>query len=88
MDRRLGLGIADEPRRVAVEARRTRVDRELVSTPGARVSIRRDGWNGEVERALLWCLRHGVPVEIVTGEPGVCLDGDPIDPEQLRKRMR
>lgn len=80
----LGLGVGDEPRRVAVEADRRRVDRVLVSTPGARVRIVRGPDPGELQRVLLWCLRRGIPVELGEGEPGLSLDGRVIAPDELR----
>lgn len=84
---RLGLAVADEPRRVAVESRRARVEREIRSTPGARVRIVRDGKDGEVQRALLWCLRHDVPVELLEGAPGLYVDGQPVDGDGLRRAL-
>lgn len=87
VERRLGLGVADEPRRVAVEQKRTRVERLLRSTPGARVRIVRDRRDGDVERALLWCLRRDLPVELAEGEPGVWLDGARTDAAGLRRAL-
>ena len=86
VERRLGLGTADEPRPVAVEAKRTRKDLLITSTRGARVRLVGEGRDGDVARALLWCLRRGVPVELQAGEPGVYLDGQRIAPESLRTR--
>lgn len=86
VERKLGLGTADEPRPVAVEAKRKRKDLLIASTPGARVRIVRDGRDGQVARALLWCVRRGVPVELVEGEAGVYLDGERIEAEALRVR--
>lgn len=86
VERKLGLGTADEPRAVAVEARRKRKDLLVTSTPGARVRLVRDGHDGDVARILLWCVRRGIPVELQEGEPGIYLDGQRVTPETLRAR--
>lgn len=83
----LGLGVGDEPRRVAVEAAGKRVDRAVVSTPGARVRIVRPADPGELQRVLLWCLRRGVPVQLAEGPAGLFLDGRPIEPAALRAAL-
>src|SRR5687767_6745896 len=64
----LGLGPTDEPRRVAVGARRAVTERPVVSTPGARVRVARDGRDGEIGRLLVWLHRRGEPVELLAGE--------------------
>ena len=87
IDRALGLGPTDEPRPVAVGTRGRRVQHALVSTPGARVRISRDGWDGEVQKALLWCVRSAVPVEIVEGDNGVWVDGEQVEPTALPSRV-
>lgn len=87
LDRALGLGPSDEPRPLAVEARRRVTVRPVVSTPGARVRLSRDGWDGDVSRVLLMCHRRGVSVELVDGPSGIWLDGSPISAEDLRLRM-
>ena len=87
VERRLGLGMADEPRRVAVEARRKREDRVVRSTPGARVRLVRDGRDGEVQRALVWCVREGVEVELAEGPAAILLDGAPVTVEELRRAL-
>lgn len=87
LEGRLGLGMADEPRRVAVESKRARVEREIRSTPGARVRIVRDLREGQGQRALLWCLRNGVPVELAEGEAGIFLDGRAVTGEELRRAL-
>lgn len=83
----LGLGRSDEPRPVAVEARRKRVDREVRSTPGARVRLSRDGRDGDVQRALLWCVRRGLPVELIEGPPAIFVDGQAVSLDELRERL-
>lgn len=83
----LGLGVGDEPRRVAVGAARKRVDRVVASTPGARVRIVRPADPGELQRVLLWCLRQGIPVELAEGPAGLFLDARPIEPAALRAAL-
>ena len=83
----LGLGVADEPRPVAVESRRRRVDRVVQSTPGARIRLQRDGVDGDVQRVLLWCVRRGLPVELVAGPPGIFLDGRAVTADELRRAL-
>lgn len=92
VERTLGLGVADEPRPVAVEAKRKRVDRSVTSTPGARVRLVRASPNGDVQRVLLWCLRRDIPVELVddptasAGSP-IQLDGVAVTADELRARL-
>ncbi len=88
LDRALGLGPSDEPRPMAVEARRTVTVRPVVSTPGARVRISRDGRDGELARVLLMCQRRGVPVELVEGPNGLWLDGIALTPAELEAKLR
>ena len=86
----IGLGRSEDVRKIAVGVARARVDRAVRSTAGARVRIVRDGRDGAVVRALLWCLRNEVPVEILPGEPGVWVDGvrvAPLTPAALRDRL-
>ncbi|MDP2311767.1 MAG: hypothetical protein Q8P41_02605 [Pseudomonadota bacterium] len=86
-ERALGLGTSDEPRAHAVEASRRVVVRPVVSTPGARVRLSRDGTDGELGRVLLMCHRRGVPVELVDGPNGLWLDGVEVAPMELRSRL-
>jgi hypothetical protein len=85
--RLLGLGPSDEPRRVAVGARRVVTERPVVSTPGARVRISRDGRDGEIGRLLLWLHRRGEPVELASGENAVWLDGRRAEPGEVRAKL-
>lgn len=87
LDRALGLGPSDEPRAHTVEARRAVKVRPVESTPGARVRIARDGWDGETSRVLLMCHRRGVPVELVDGPAGVWLDGVALTPAELKAKL-
>lgn len=85
-ERAIGLGASDEPRRVAV-GRRVRVDeRPVVSTPGARVRIARDGRDGDLARVLLFCHRRGIPVELTEGPNVLTVDGRPCSPDEVRRR--
>ncbi len=88
LDRALGLGPSDEPRALAVEAKRRVVVRPILSTPGARVRLSRDGRDGELGRVLLMCHRRGVPIELVDGPNGLWLDGAPVSPLALRAALR
>jgi hypothetical protein len=88
LDRALGLGPSDEPRAVAVAARRTVTLRPVASTPGARVRVARDGWSPDTSNVLLMCQRRGIPVELVDGPSGFWLDGAPVSAEELAKRLR
>lgn len=87
VERALGLGTSDEPRALTVEGPRRVATRPVVSTPGARVRLSRDGWDGDLARVLLMCHRRGVPVEIVEGDNGLWLDGAPVSPLELRARL-
>jgi hypothetical protein len=87
LDRALGLGPSDEPRALTVEARRTVQVRAVESTPGARVRISRDGWDGDTSRVLLMCQRRGVPFELVEGPNGVWFDGAPVSMAELRAKL-
>lgn len=87
LDRAFGLGPSDEPRALAVEARRAVQVRPVTSTPGARVRISRDGWDGDTSRVLLMCHRRGVPFELVEGPNGVWFDGAPVSMGQLRAKL-
>ena len=84
----IGLGRSEDVRRIAVGVARARVDREVRSTPGARVRIVRDRRDGETARVLLWCVRRGIPVELVEGVPALLLDGRPVDAAELREALR
>jgi hypothetical protein len=60
----------------------------LVSSPGARLRIARTGQDGEVGRLLLWCVRRGVPLELVEApEDVVTLDGERLAPAEARRRL-
>ncbi len=83
LDRLLDLGPTDDPRRVAVAARSTTQRREIVSTPGARVRLSRDGRDPEVQKALLWLVRGGIAVELETGEAGIFVDGRKVSLREL-----
>jgi hypothetical protein len=83
----LGLGRSEDVRRIAVGVARARVDREVLSTPGARVRIVRDRRDGDTARVLLWCVRRGVPVELAEGTPALFLDGAPISALDLRAAL-
>ncbi|MDP2306808.1 MAG: hypothetical protein Q8P18_12360 [Pseudomonadota bacterium] len=87
LERALGLGTSDEPRAHTVEAPRRAVVHPVVSTPGARVRLSRDGRDGELGRVLLMCHRRGVPVELIDGPNGLWLDGTPVTPLDLRSRL-
>ncbi|MES2642596.1 MAG: hypothetical protein V4850_24140 [Myxococcota bacterium] len=87
LERALGLGPSDEPRALSVEGPPRRAVRPVVSTPGARVRLSRDGWDGELARVLLMCHRRGVPVELVEGENGIWLDGLAVSSLELRARL-
>lgn len=88
-DRALGLGPRDDPRVIAVEARRRRVETPLVSTPGARVRMSRTGRDGALIRCLGWLHRRGVPVELLDGEVDtIWLDGAPVTADELKSRLR
>jgi hypothetical protein len=87
LDATLGLGPSDEPRAMSVEAPRASTSRPVVSTPGARVRISRDGWDGDTSRVLLLCHRRGIPVELVDGPNGLWLDGTALSAADLRDRL-
>jgi hypothetical protein len=88
IDHALGLGPSDEPRPFAVEGpARARV-RPVVSTPGARVRISRDGHDGTLTGLLLWCHRRGIPVELVDGPNGAWLDGEAETAQGVKDRLR
>ena len=87
LDRVFGLGPSDEPRAVTVAARTAATLRPVESTPGARVRIARDGWDGDTSRVLLMCQRRGIPVELLDGPSGIWLDGAAISPEALRAAL-
>lgn len=82
----LGLGRSEDVRRIPVGVARARVDRAVVSTPGARVRITRDGRDGTTARVLLWCVRNGVPVELADGPPSVTVDGRVVPEGDLSPR--
>ncbi len=83
-ERAIGLGTTDEPRVWSVAGPPRAVERPIVSTPGARVRISRDGRDGELGRVLLLCHRRGIPVELIEGPNGLWLDGAAITPSALR----
>lgn len=87
-ERLIGLGPSDNPRAVAVGGRARAVERPVVSTPGARVRIARDGWDGEIGRLVLFLHRRAIPMELVEGPNVVTLDGAAVQPERLRERLR
>jgi hypothetical protein len=87
LSRLFGLGPGDEPRRVAVGARREVTERPVVSTPGARVRVARDGRDGEIGRLVAWLHRRGEPMELVPGDNAVWLDGRPATPDEVRRRL-
>lgn len=87
-ERAIGLGVSDEPRRVEVGRRIRAEERPVVSVPGARVRIARDGRDGDLARVLLFCHRRGIPVELVDGPNALTLDGRPCTPDELRRRAR
>lgn len=70
-----GLGPALDPRRVHVSAKRRGEVRPVVSTPGARIRIARDGWDGEMALLVLFLHRRGVAMELVDGTPAVWIEG-------------
>lgn len=86
-ERVLGVGRDDNPRRMQVARARERVDRAVVSTPGARLRISRDRHAGPLQKLVLWCARRGVPMELVAGPAGVTLDGRPVSAEEARARL-
>lgn len=88
LERLLGLGVSDEPRPVSVASKKARFSWDLRSTPGSKLLIRRDGWDGEVQRALVAVLQAGVPVELQQGEPGIFWEGTKIPAAELRRRLR
>ncbi len=86
----IGLGRSEDVRKIAVGGGRARVDRPVQSTPGARVRIVRDGHDGESARVMLWCVRNDVPFELVTGAPGIWVDGTEVPrptPALMRERL-
>jgi hypothetical protein len=85
IERGLGLGTADEPRRVGVEARTKRLDLKIHTTPGARLRLVRDRRDGETQRMLLWCIRRGIPVELVEGAPGIYVGARLVTADEARK---
>lgn len=87
LDRLLDLGPADDPRKVAVGTARAATRRALLSTPGARVQVPKDGRDPEAQLALLWLVRRGVPVELVDSAE-LTLDGRPITLVELVKQLR
>ncbi|MSQ01710.1 MAG: hypothetical protein EXR71_07435 [Myxococcales bacterium] len=88
LDRALGLGPSDEPRPIAVAARRARVNIPLVSTPGGRVRINRTHHSGELGRLLLWLHRNRVPVELMDGDADeVWVDGEAVSTTEARRRL-
>lgn len=74
LDRLLDLGPSDEPRAVSVGSTTRRVSHNLTPTPGARMRIGVTG-SAEEQRALLWCVRIGIPFE--REGAGVWCDGEP-----------
>ena len=52
VDRLLGVGPSDDPRVIAVAAKRVRVEVPVVSTPGARVRVERTGYGAEGQSSL------------------------------------
>jgi hypothetical protein len=87
-DALIGLGPSDNPRPVAVGRVRRVVERPVMSTPGARIRIRRDGRDGDIGRLVLMCHRRGVAMELSEGENAVFLDGAPIAAMALAERIR
>ena len=87
LDRALGLGPSDEPRPIAVEARRRAEVRPVVSTPGARIRLVTDGWSGELGRVSLVCHRRNIPVERLTGQHMLTFDGVEVTAEELLRRL-
>lgn len=83
----LGLGWSADVRRVTVGRRVAVAERPLQSTPGARVRIGRSAEAPELQLAVLWCHRRGLPMELVEDGSGLRLDGEPIDLEELVIRL-
>lgn len=74
LDRLLDLGPADDPRRVAVKSHSIAQRRAVMSTPGARIRLSRDGRDPDVQKALLWLTRRGIAVELTEGPAGIFVD--------------
>ena len=88
MDRLLEAGPADDPRRVLVESKKSGVDVPFVSTPGARVRVRRTHRGGDVGRFLLWAHRRGIAVELAEGPADeILVDGIVVSAEEARRRL-
>ena len=88
VDRLLGVGPSDDPRVIAVAAKRVRVEVPVVSTPGARVRVERTGYDGEIGRLVLWCHRRGIALELVeAAEDRLWLDGLTVSVAELRRRL-
>lgn len=84
----IGLGPSDEPRAVTVGERQVVHVRPVVSTPGARVRISRDGWSGDVGRVVVALHRRAVAFELVDGPNVLTLDGRAVTAaELLRARL-
>lgn len=81
----IGLGPSDEPRAVTVGARAATVVKPVVSTPGARVRITRDGWSAELARVILTLHRRGIPFQLDDGPNALHVDGRPVTPLELSK---
>lgn len=88
VERALGLGPSDEPRRVEVGVRQKREDRPVASTPGARVRIVRDGYDGRMSRAVQLLHQRGIPFVLEEGTPRLEVDGAVVSPEALLERVR
>lgn len=88
LDRLLGVGPSDDPRMVAVAAKRVRVEAPLVSTPGARLRVERTGNDGEIGRLVLWCHRRQLPMELSNGaDDRITLDGELVTVAEVRRRL-
>jgi len=83
----IGLGRSEDVRRIAVGGGRARTDRAVVSTPGARLRVVRDGRDGETARVVLWAVRNGIPVELAEGPPEIRLDGRVVDADAARAAL-
>ena len=88
LDRVFDAGPTDDPRRVRVEGKRKGVDVPLVSVPGSRVRVMRNGRGGEVGRFVLWAHRKGVPMELVEGAVDeLKVDGQVCSAVEARERV-
>jgi hypothetical protein len=87
VDRRIGLAPADDPRRIKVGTRVARVVVPVASTPGARVRIGRAPHRPELQRAVLWCWKRGIAMELAEDGAGLQLDGITVTLAQLRSAL-